>query len=76
MTDLALKLKDEILRLSEDDREELLRLIHESLEQDKDEGYDEAWQAELDRRFREIESGKAVGRSTDEMFDELRKRYQ
>jgi putative addiction module component (TIGR02574 family) len=76
MTEVALKLKDEILRLSEDDREELLRLLHDSLENEKDEGYDEAWGAELDRRFQEIESGMAVGRSADEVFDELRKRYQ
>ena len=75
MTESALRLRDEILRLSEDDREELLRLLHDSLEEGKDEGYDEAWKAELDRRFREIESGTAVGRSADEMFDELRKRY-
>jgi putative addiction module component (TIGR02574 family) len=75
MTDVALRLKDEILRLCEDDREELLRLLHDSLEEDKDEGYDEAWEAELDRRFAEIESGKAVGRLARDFIEELRKKY-
>jgi putative addiction module component (TIGR02574 family) len=40
---------------------ELARILWDSI----DEGFDEeeaaAWEAELDRRFEEIESGKAVG---------------
>jgi putative addiction module component (TIGR02574 family) len=75
MTDIALRLKDELIRLSEDDREELARFLWDSLEEGKEEGYDEAWEAELNRRSAEIESGKAIGRPTSEMFDELRKRY-
>lgn len=75
MTESALRLRDEILRLSEDDREELLRLLRESLEEDKDEGYDEAWEAELNRRFAEIQSGKAVGYPAREVIEELRKKY-
>ena len=75
MTEVAQRLKDELLRLSEDDREELLRLLRDSLEEDKDEGYDEAWAAELDRRFAEIEAGKAVGRPAREVIEELRKKH-
>ena len=75
MTEVALRLKDEILSLSADDREFLLCLLQEALNEDRDEGYDEAWKAELDRRFAEIKSGKAVGRPAREVIDELRKKY-
>jgi putative addiction module component (TIGR02574 family) len=79
MTDLALRLKDELSRLCEDDRLELANFLWDSLEDEqtgqKEEGYDEAWEAELNRRTQEIESGTAVGRPAKEVFDELRKKY-
>ena len=75
MTEVALRLKDQILSLSEDDRAALVKVLQNSLPDEKEEGYEEAWDAELSRRIEEIESGKAVGRPTKEMFDELRKRY-
>jgi putative addiction module component (TIGR02574 family) len=74
-TDIALRLKDELLRLSEEDRAELMGVLRESLEDEEDEGYHEAWEAELNRRSDEIQSGKAIGRPASEVFDELRKRY-
>jgi putative addiction module component (TIGR02574 family) len=64
MTETALRLKDELLRLSEEDRVELANVLWDSVE-------DEAWEAELDRRVAEIESGTAVGRPASEVFDEL-----
>jgi len=75
MTEAALHLKEQLLPLSEDDREALLVVLQDSLPDEVDEGYDEAWAAELDRRFKEIEEGRAVGRPAQEMFDELRRRY-
>jgi putative addiction module component (TIGR02574 family) len=68
MTDTALRLRDELLRLPEEDRIELANVLWESVE-------DVAWEAELDRRVAEIESGTAVGRPAQEVFDDLRKRY-
>ena len=76
MTDIALRLKDELIRLSEDDREELARFLWDSLEEQKEEGYDEAWEAELNRRFAEIESGKAIGEPARKVIEELREKYK
>jgi putative addiction module component (TIGR02574 family) len=75
MTEIALRLKDQLLSLSEDDRAALVEVLQDSLPDEVEEGYHEAWEAELNRRMEEIESGKAVGRPAREMFDELRKRY-
>lgn len=68
MTDTALRLKDELARLSEEDRAELANFLCDSLDA-------EDWDAELNRRVAEIESGTAVGRPAKEVFDDLRKRY-
>jgi putative addiction module component (TIGR02574 family) len=73
MTDIAMRLKDEILQLSEADRAELAHLILNSLHE-SDEEYDAAWEAELDRRFAEIESGKVVGIPADVVFAEFRRK--
>jgi len=75
MTEVALQLKDQLLTLSEDDRVALVEVLQNSLSDDVEDGYDEAWAAELDRRFKEIEECSAVGRPAKQMFDELRKRY-
>ena len=75
MTEVALQLKDQLLSLSEEDRAALLEVLHDSLPEELEEGYHEAWEAELDRRFKEIEEGKAVGRPAKEAFDEIRRKY-
>ena len=74
MTDVANRLKDEILLLSEADRAELAHLILNSLHNESDEEFDAAWEAELDRRFAEIESGKVVGIPADVVFAEFRRK--
>lgn len=71
MTEPALRLKDELLRLSADDRIELIDLLRDSL----DAADDAALEPELDRRFTELETGAVVGRPASEMFAELQKRY-
>jgi putative addiction module component (TIGR02574 family) len=77
ISEAALALKEQLLALSFEDRLELYWALEESVSPpdpyaDMD---DEAWEAELDRRFKEIESGKAVGRPAKEVFDELREKY-
>jgi putative addiction module component (TIGR02574 family) len=52
-----------------------MNVLRESLPDDAHDDDEAAWEAELNRRSEEIESGKAVGRPTSEMFAELRKRY-
>ena len=75
MTEVALRLKDQLLSLSEEDRAALLEVLEDSLPDEVEEGYDEAWDAELNRRFKEIEEGRAVGRPAKEVFEEIRKKY-
>ena len=76
MTDTALRLKGELLRLSEEDRVALARALLESLD-DQPAGEVEAeWEAELDRRFAEIESGQAIGEPARKVIEELREKYK
>jgi putative addiction module component (TIGR02574 family) len=48
----------EALKLPPEARAALAGSLLESLDQDVDEGAEAAWQAEIDRRLREIDSGK------------------
>ena len=76
MTDIALRLKDELLRLSEGDRAALAHILLDSLDEATgDEDAAAAWEKELHRRSEEIHSGKAVGTPASEVFEKLRKRY-
>ena len=74
MTEAAEKLKTELAALPVEDRAELARFLMESLDE-TDPGWDAAWTAELDRRWQEIESGKAVGVPGEEVFRRLREKY-
>jgi putative addiction module component (TIGR02574 family) len=53
--------KDDIYRtaltLPESDRVDLIGALLDSLDQEVEEGVEEAWRAEIDRRARELESG-------------------
>lgn len=76
MTDIALRLKDELLRLPEEDRVELARILWDSIDEPFDEEIDGAWEAELNRRFEEIESGQAVGEPARKVIEELREKHK
>ena len=74
MTDVAMRLKEELLHLSDEDREELARVLWDSLnaigsEIDEDE---KAWIAELDRRTADLEAGRATAEPFRQVIDELR----
>jgi hypothetical protein len=47
-----------------------------SHDEQEDPDYKDAWDAELERRKLEILSGSAKGRSADEVFADLEKRFQ
>jgi putative addiction module component (TIGR02574 family) len=74
MTEIAKKLKEEILRLPSRDRAELAYCLIRSLDED-DVDIQTAWEAELEQRWQEMESGKVVGEPVEDVFAELRKRY-
>jgi putative addiction module component (TIGR02574 family) len=74
MTDFAEKLKQEVLRLPSTDRADLAYCLLRSLDED-DADVQTDCEAELERRWREIESGKAPGEPAEAIFAELRKKY-
>jgi putative addiction module component (TIGR02574 family) len=50
----------EVLDLPEQDRAEVAARILESLEESQDDGVDEAWARELERRAAAVDSGQVV----------------
>ena len=76
MTATAEKLRAELIRLSAQERAELARFLIDSLDQGADADAEAGWDAELDRRTKEIKSGKAAGKPAEEVFNELRAKYQ
>lgn len=74
MTQTAEKLRDEVLRLSTEERAEIAYCLISSLDENEPDIHD-AWEAELERRWREVESGEVVGESAESVFVELRKKY-
>ena len=61
MTQVMEKLRSELTRLSDTERGELAHFLLLSLDSDTDEDTEAAWDAELDRRMEEIQSGQACG---------------
>jgi putative addiction module component (TIGR02574 family) len=74
MTQTAEKLKEEVLRLPAGDRAELAYCLIRSLDED-DTDIQTAWEAELERRWQEMESGAVAGQAAENVFAELRKKY-
>ena len=74
MTQTAEKLREEVLRLPTEDRAEIAYCLIRSLDEDES-GIQTAWEAELERRWREMESGEVVGEPAESVFAELRKKY-
>jgi putative addiction module component (TIGR02574 family) len=75
MTDTALRLKDELLRLSEEDRVELANILWDSLDEEGDEAVDQndaAWIEELNRRSADADSGRAAEEPFRDVIAELR----
>lgn len=73
MTDTALRLKDELLRLSEEDRTELAHILWESLDDDQVTEHDEAaWIEELNRRAADLAAGRTTAEPFRDVIAELR----
>ena len=75
MTETANRLKAELLNLTSEDRAELAYFLLRSLEGEPDSGVQAAWEAELEQRWQEMESGSVPGVPAEEVFAELRKKY-
>jgi putative addiction module component (TIGR02574 family) len=74
MTEVAQRLKDEMLRLSEEDRVELAISLWESTHGPDDEidVEDAIWIAELERRADDLKAGRAIAEPADQVMAELR----
>jgi putative addiction module component (TIGR02574 family) len=57
MTKTAQRLYEEAMRLDPKDRAALTGLLIESLEAESEEGVEQAWVAEIERRMTELDSG-------------------
>jgi putative addiction module component (TIGR02574 family) len=75
MTEIAEKLREELLQLPSQDRAELAYCLIRSLDDKDDPEIQAAWEAELDRRWQEMESGAVAGQPAESVFAELRKKY-
>jgi putative addiction module component (TIGR02574 family) len=57
MAKSARELFDEAMRLEPQERATLMRLLIEALDADTEEGVEDAWRAEIERRMAELDSG-------------------
>ncbi|MFN0146217.1 MAG: addiction module protein [Dehalococcoidia bacterium] len=58
--------------LGPDERESIAVELFQSLEDDREPGYEEAWAAEIKRRIQEIDDGTAVMVEGEEVMRQLR----
>jgi len=70
------KLAEDALTLSDRERAELAHKLLVSLEGAPEENVEEAWDAEIAKRVDRIKEGTAKGRPADEVFRDIRARYQ
>lgn len=76
MTALAEKIGKEALALSEAERAMIAQLLIDSIDGPPATDAQAAWDAELQRRLREVESGTAKGRPAATVFAEIRARHR
>ena len=75
MSDLE-KLEADLLALPPDSRASLARALISSLEETPDENVEALWADEIRRRDEDLRSGRASGRSVDEVLHEARERLR
>jgi putative addiction module component (TIGR02574 family) len=75
MSEIAEKLKATLSQLPIEDRAALAHFLIQSLDEEEDSEAEAAWDAELERRFAEIESGQAVGEPVEQVMARLRAKY-
>jgi len=76
MSDLLNKMRNEAFSLPVDDRAKLAHELIISLDEGIDSDVNNAWEAEISRRVKEIKDGTAKGRSAEEVLSEIRAKYQ
>ena len=75
------ELLEQAMKLSEDERRQLVASLQSSLDDDEEEdgggggALHPAWDAELERRIAAVENGTAQGRPAAEVFADIRKQF-
>ena len=75
MSSLLQEVATKAHHLSIDERAELAHDLIVSLDEGVGNEFESAWDAEIERRVREIKSGKAKGRPAEEILAEIRAKY-
>ncbi len=76
MSSLLQEVVNKAYNLSPDERAELAHDLIVSLDEiTEDNQLEMAWDAEIERRVKEIKSGKAKGRPAEEILSEIRAKY-
>ena len=70
----ARELFDEAMRLDANERAALMRLLIEALDTKTDEGVEDAWRVEIERRIAELDSGSVQTIPWEEVRARLHKR--
>ena len=70
------EIEDDALKVSEEDRARLADLLFASLPDEAEEPLDQAWDQEIQRRMKAVESGTAKLASAVDVHAEARKIYQ
>lgn len=76
MTAIAEEITTAALTLPGEDRAMLAQVLLRSIEGPEEEGATEAWEAEIARRMDRVRTGTATGRPAEEVFADIRARYQ
>jgi putative addiction module component (TIGR02574 family) len=74
MAKSARELFEEAMRLNPQERATLMRLLIDTLDAGSDEGAEEAWRAEIERRVAELDSGAVEAVPWDELRARLYQR--
>jgi putative addiction module component (TIGR02574 family) len=75
MPSILQEVENKASNLSIKERAELAHRLIISLDNEIDKGFEEAWDVEIERRIKEIKSGKAKGRPAQEILAEIRAKY-
>lgn len=74
MAKSARELFEEAMRLDPRERATLMRLLVDSLDAESEEGAEEVWRAEIERRIAELDSGQIQAVSWEELRARLYQR--
>ena len=70
----ALELFEEAMRLAPEERATLMRLLIDTLDAESDEGVEDAWRVEIERRMAELDAGTVQAVSWEELRARLYRR--